>query len=192
MKSPLRAGAAALLAGLTLPAMAAEEDGVPEYAATPLSGDWDSPRSKLWQRGLSLEAGLKLDSPHTRDGGGDGGEAGRDVAAFGRYAFSSGHATALDRMWNLGLRLRGPLASRPHDSLAMGSTSGRLAPKWRAVQAAAGSATVSAEEAFEITWRAAITPRFQVRPNFQHVRHPGGAATARSATLPAARVELTF
>jgi porin len=121
-----------------------------------------------------------------------GGEAGRDVTVFGRYAFSSGHATALDRMWNLGLRVRGPVASRPDDSLAMGWTGGRLAPKWRAVQAAVGTATVFAEEAFEITWRASITPWFQIQPNLQHVRHPGGTATARNATLLGARVELTF
>ena len=121
-----------------------------------------------------------------------GGEAGRDVTAFGRYSFSAGHSTALDRMWNLGLRIRGPLASRPDDSLAIGWTRSRLASKWRAVQAAAGTDTVAAEEALEVTWRAAITQWFQVQPNFQYVRRPGGAANARNATLIGARVELTF
>lgn len=120
------------------------------------------------------------------------GEAGRDVTVFGRYAFSAGHSTALDRMWNLGLRIRGPLASRPDDSLAIGWTRGRLAPKWRSVQAAAGTDTVAAEDALEITWRAAITQWFQVQPNLQHIRHPGGSTTARNATLIGARVELTF
>ncbi|MFA7322363.1 MAG: carbohydrate porin, partial [Dokdonella sp.] len=121
-----------------------------------------------------------------------GGEAGRDVTAFVRYAFSAGHATSIDRMWNLGLLIRGPLASRPNDSLAMGWTSARLAPKWRAVQTAAGIDTVAAEEALEITWRAAITQWFQLQPNFQYIRRPGGAAAARNATLIGARVELTF
>jgi porin len=121
-----------------------------------------------------------------------GGEAGHDVTAFGRYAFSSGHSIAIDRMWNLGLRVRGPLASRPDDSLAIGWTRSRLAPKWRAVQAAAGADTASAEKAFEITWRAAITPWLALQPNLQHVRHPGGASAARNATLIGARIELTF
>lgn len=121
-----------------------------------------------------------------------GGETNRDVTAFGRYAFSSGHSTSIDRMWNLGLRVRGPLASRPDDSIALGWTRGRLASKWRAVQAAAGTDTVAAEEAVEITWRVALTQWFQVQPNVQHVRHPGGAATTRNATLIGARVELTF
>lgn len=121
-----------------------------------------------------------------------GSEAGRDVTTFGRYAFSSGHSTALDRTWNLGLRIRGPLASRPDDSLAIGWTRGRLAPKWRAVQAAAGTDTVAAEDALEVTWRAAITQWFHVQPSFQHIRHPGGTMTARNATLLGARIELTF
>ncbi|MDP1735086.1 MAG: carbohydrate porin [Sulfuritalea sp.] len=121
-----------------------------------------------------------------------GSEAGRDVTAFGRYAFSSGHATAIDRMWNLGVRIRGPFAGRTDDSLALGWTRNRLAPKWRSAQQAAGTGTASAEEAFEITWRAAITPWFALQPNLQYVRHPGGGSAARNATLIGARVELTF
>ncbi len=121
-----------------------------------------------------------------------GGEAGRDVTAFGRYAFSSGHSTAIDRMWNLGLRIRGPLAGRLDDSLAIGWTHGRLAPKWRALQTAAGIDTVAAESALEITWRIALAQWFQVQPNLQHIRHPGGTAAARNATLLGARIELTF
>lgn len=121
-----------------------------------------------------------------------GGEAGRDLTAFARYSFSGGHSTAIDRMWNLGVRIRGPLASRPDDSLSIGWTSSRLSPKWRAVQAAAGTETASAEEGVEITWRAAITPWFSLQPNIQSVRHPGGAQTARNASLIGARVELVF
>lgn len=121
-----------------------------------------------------------------------GGEAGRDVTAFARYSFSAGHSTAIDRMWNLGLRIRGPLAGRPDDSLAMGWTRGRLAPKWRALQSAAGIDTATAEDAIEITWRIAVRQWFQVQPNLQHIRHPGGAAAARNATLVGARIELTF
>ena len=56
-----------------------------------------------------------------------GGEAGRDVTAFGRYAFSAGDSTAIDRVGNLGMRIRGPLAGRPDDSLAIGWTRLKLA-----------------------------------------------------------------
>jgi len=37
----------------------------------------------------------------------------RDLTAFARYAFSSGHSTAIDRMWNFGVRLRGHLPAGP-------------------------------------------------------------------------------
>ncbi|MFH1873480.1 MAG: carbohydrate porin [Pseudomonadota bacterium] len=121
-----------------------------------------------------------------------GGEAGRDVTAFGRYAFSDGHAIAIDRAWNLGLRIRGPLASRPDDSLTLGWSRSRLAAKWRTVQAAAGTETAAAEEAFEITWRAALTPWLALQPDLQYIRHPGGAAAARHATLVGARIEISF
>lgn len=121
-----------------------------------------------------------------------GGQAGRDVTAFARYSFNTGDSTAIDRMWNIGLRIRGPLASRPDDSLAMGWTRGRLAPKWRALQAIAGTDTVAAESALEITWRIALAQWLQLQPNLQHIRHPGGTATARNATLVGARIELTF
>jgi porin len=121
-----------------------------------------------------------------------GGDAGRDVTAFGRYSFNSGHSIAIDRMWNLGLRVRGPFPGRPDDSIAIGWTRSRLAPKWRAVQQADGTDTAAAEEAFEITWRAAITPWFALQPNLQHVRHPGGTSAAHNATLIGARIELTF
>jgi porin len=88
--------------------------------------------------------------------------------------------------------VRGPFPDRPDDSIAIGWTRSRLAPKWRAVQQADGTDTAAAEEAFEITWRAAITPWFALQPNLQHVRHPGGTSAAHNATLIGARIELTF
>ncbi len=121
-----------------------------------------------------------------------GGEAGRDVTAFGRYSVNTAPASAIDRVWSLGLRIRGPLAGRPDDSLTLGWTRSRLAPKWRAVQAAAGIDTAPAEEAFEITWRAMLTPWLALQPDLQYIRHPGGAAAARHATLVGARIEISF
>ncbi len=121
-----------------------------------------------------------------------GGDAGRDVTTFGRYSFSSGDSTSIDRMWNLGLRLRGPFASRPDDSLAIGWTRSRLASKWRAAQAAAGTDTATSEDAIEISWRVAITPWLALQPDLQYIRHPGGATAARHATLAGGRVEIVF
>lgn len=121
-----------------------------------------------------------------------GGEAGRDVTAFGRYAFSAGDSTAIDRMGNLGMRIRGPLASRPDDSLAIGWTYSRLASKWRSAQRVAGSATENSEDAFEVTWRVAITPWLALQPDIQYIRNPGGTSGPSNARLIGARLELAL
>jgi porin len=120
------------------------------------------------------------------------GDAGRDLTAFGRYSFSDGNSTSIDGMWNLGLRLRGPLASRPDDALVIGWTHARLARKWRTVQEVVGTDTTAREEAFEITWRAAITPWFALQPNLQSIHHPGGRANAPRATELGLRLELAL
>ena len=121
-----------------------------------------------------------------------GGNTGRDVTVFGRHAFSAGHSTAIDRMGNLGLRIRGPLAGRPDDSLAIGWIHSRLASKWRSAQRAAGTATASSEEAFEITWRIALTPWLALQPDVQYIRNPGGTSAASNARLIGARLELAL
>lgn len=121
-----------------------------------------------------------------------GGEAGRDVTAFGRHAFSSGHSTAIDRTSNFGVRVRGPIASRPDDSLVMGWAHSRLASKWRSAQQVAATDTASSEQAFEVTWRAAITPWLAIQPNAQYIRNPGGVAGTPNAKLIGVRLELAL
>lgn len=118
------------------------------------------------------------------------GTAGRDFTAFARYSSSDGNSTALDNMWNVGARLRGPLASRPNDTLVIGWTRSHLAPKYRAVQVAAGNDTVANEEMIEITWRAALTPWFSLQPVLQAIQHPGGTTGAPRATILGARIEI--
>lgn len=119
------------------------------------------------------------------------GTLGRDFTAFARYSTSDGNSTPLDNIWNIGARLRGPIASRPNDTLAIGWTRSRLASKYRAAQAAAGADTAANEEMLEITWRAALTPWFAVQPVLQAMEHPGGAAAPR-ATILGARIEITI
>ncbi len=121
-----------------------------------------------------------------------GGDAGRDVTPFGRYAFSTGYSTAIDRMSNLGVRIRGPIASRPDDSLAIGWTRSRLTPKWRSAQQVAGTGTAGSEQAFEITWRAAITPWLALQPDYQYIRNPGGVSGTPNAKLIGVRLELAL
>lgn len=106
-----------------------------------------------------------------------GGETGRDVTAFGRYAFSAGDSTAIDRMETLGMRIRGPLAGRPDNSLAIGWTHSRFASKWRSAQRAAGTATADNDDAFEITWRITPIPWRALQPDIRNIRrNPGGTS----------------
>jgi porin len=95
-------------------------------------------------------------------------------------------------MLNLGARLRGPLASRPDDVLAVGWTQSRLSSKYRTAQSAEGTDTANHEDALEITWRAAITPYFFLQPVAQTIRHPGGASNAPRANIIGLRVEIAL
>lgn len=122
----------------------------------------------------------------------DLGTSGRDFTVFARYSATDGNSTALDRVWNVGARLRGPLASRPHDALVVGWTKSHLASKFRAAEAAAGNETADSEEMMEITWRAALTPWLSLQPVLQAIRHPGGEADAPRATVIGVRLELAI
>jgi len=120
------------------------------------------------------------------------GEQGRDVSAFARYSWSNGLATAIDRTWNVGVRVRGPLASRPDDVLAIGAVYGGLSSGYRSTQAAGGNLTASSENVLEVTWRAALTRYFAVQPVAQWIRHPGGGADAERATVFGVRLQLVL
>jgi porin len=121
-----------------------------------------------------------------------GSEGGRNLTAFGRYSFADSDTISIDRTINLGMRILGPFASRPRDIVAVGWTRARLASKWRTQQAASGTDTVTAEDALEISWRAALTRWLAIQPNYQRIRHPGGTAAAPTATVVGARIEVTF
>jgi porin len=122
----------------------------------------------------------------------DLGSVGRDFTAFARYSTSDGNSTSLDKMWNIGARLRGPVASRPNDTLVIGWTRSRLSPKYRAAQAVAGADTAGSEEILEIAWRGALTPWFALQPIVQSIQHPGGAAATPRATIFGARIEIAI
>ena len=118
--------------------------------------------------------------------------AGRDLTVFARHSRSDGDTIELDRMWNLGIRIRGPLASRPDDTLAIGWTQSRLAHKYRRAEAAIGNARAIHEDAVEITWRAAITPYFALQPILQSVHRPGGSSKEPHPIILGLRVEIAL
>ncbi len=120
------------------------------------------------------------------------GEKGRDVSAFARYSWSNGLATAIDRTWNVGVRVRGPLASRPDDVLVIGTVYGGLSSGYRSTQAADGNLTAASENVVEITWRAALTRYLAVQPVAQWIRHPGGGADTERATVLGVRMQIVL
>lgn len=120
------------------------------------------------------------------------GSAGRDLTAFARYSWSAGHSTSIDRTGNIGLRVRGPVASRADDSIAIAWTTARLAPKWRSSQAAAGNLTTSTENAFEWTYRYVVNRHLAIQPNYQHIRTPGGTPGTPKSNIIGARLELAL
>lgn len=116
-----------------------------------------------------------------------GDDAQRNVAAFARYTFADRDTIAIDRSWNLGLRVRGPLASRPLDTLMFAWTRGMLADKYRRLE----PGLVTAEDAFELSWRFELEPGVAWQPDLQRIRHPGGRA-ADAVTVLGMRLDLVF
>lgn len=116
----------------------------------------------------------------------------RRVSAFARYSLTDGRSSQLRDAANLGVNITGPLASREHDVIGIGFTRGRHSKAWRDAQALAGIATVGAEDAIEATYRARISRKFHIQPLWQHIRRPGGNATARDANILGLRLEFAL
>ena len=117
-------------------------------------------------------------------------DGGRFLSGFARYTWGDGDSTPVKNSLNLGLHLKGPLASRPDDVLGVAWTRAGMSPKWRDVQAVPAD-TWTAEEALELTWRATLTPWLAVQPTLQTIRHPGGGA-ASNARLIGVRIDLAL
>ncbi|HZV55887.1 MAG TPA: carbohydrate porin [Rhodocyclaceae bacterium] len=122
----------------------------------------------------------------------DSGDANRNLAIFARYCTTDGDSTAIDRAVNLGVRLHGPISSRPDDILGIAATRANIGAKFRQSQAAAGIDATRDESALEITYRAALRKWLAVQPVGQRIRHPGANRAVPDATVLGARFELVF
>jgi porin len=119
-----------------------------------------------------------------------GGDEARFLSGFARYTWGDGDSTAVKNSLNLGLHLKGPLASRPDDIAGLAWTRAGMSQKWRDVQTIPAD-TKSSEEALEITWRFAVTPYLAIQPNYQYIRNPGGGS-APNAKLIGVRLDLVL
>jgi porin len=119
-----------------------------------------------------------------------GGEPERFISAFARYTWTDGDSTPVKNSINLGLHVKGPLASRPDDIIGFAWSRADMSQKWRDVQAVPGD-TKSSEDVLEVTWRVAVTPWLAIQPNYQQMRNPGGG-NAPKAKLLGARIDVTL
>ena len=119
-----------------------------------------------------------------------GDDGTRYITGFARHGWTDGDSTSLKNSVNLGLHVKGPVASRADDIIGLAWTRAGVGNKWRTTQLPTPIA--SSEEALEVTYRYAVTPWFAVQPNIQRVRHPGGRADLPNAKLIGARLELAL
>ncbi len=117
------------------------------------------------------------------------GEQDRFLSGFARYTWTDGDSTAVENTLNLGLHLKGPIASRPDDILGLAWSRADLSGKWRSAQT---DPTHRREDITELTYRYVITPYLAIQPNAQYVRNPGGMVGTPNAKLVGFRLDLTL
>ena len=122
----------------------------------------------------------------------DAGDANRNLAAFVRYAATDGDSTAIDHALNLGVRMRGPIASHPDDVFGLAVTRANIGGKFRQFQSTEGIEPTGNESALEITYRAAVNKWLAIQPVAQHIRHPGANRAIPDATVYGTRFEVVF
>lgn len=116
------------------------------------------------------------------------GADGRDLSIFGRMSHSDGNSSEIDRSYNFGFRMRGPLSSRPDDALVFALTRSRLSSKYRTTT----SDTSPYEDLYELTYRASITKYLALQPTLQRIHHPGGLSDVKSATIFGLRLDIAL
>lgn len=117
-----------------------------------------------------------------------GDEGKRYISGFARYSWNDGASVPLGNALNLGGYVRGPVESRPDDTIFLGWSRGGLSSKFRD-QAGAG-ATAAAEETLELQYRVQLYPWLALQPVVQRIRHPGGGATTPTAKIYGVRLEV--
>lgn len=115
-----------------------------------------------------------------------------NLAGFVRFGATDGDSTAIEKFYNVGVRVRGLIPGREDDVLGIAHTHAGIGEKFRTSQAANGIAATSAESATEITYRAQVAKWLTVQPLIQHYRNPGADSAVRNATVVGVRVELAL
>ncbi|WP_306603009.1 carbohydrate porin [Azonexus sp.] len=119
------------------------------------------------------------------------GNPARQVNGLLRYAFTDGNSTPIKAQLNLGIAVRGLLATRPDDTFGLAWTTAGLAKKYRSSrQGNDGLNMAHAENAAELTYRISINHWLAIQPDLQWIHHSGGDAGARKARAAGIRFEI--
>jgi len=96
------------------------------------------------------------------------------IAAFARVGVSDGQTTPFRGGWQAGLLVTRLIPGRADSQLSFGVNQAYLAHGHRRRLAAAGSDSVPAETAFELTYSDRLAPWLSVQPDLQLVVNPAG------------------
>lgn len=116
----------------------------------------------------------------------------RFLAAFARYAWTDGDSSPLKNAFNLGVHVKGSIASRPDDILGLAWSRAGTSSPWRAAQAVGSVATNHSESALELTYRYIVTPWFAIQPNYQYIVNPGAVESVPNARILGVRFDLVL
>ena len=116
----------------------------------------------------------------------------RFISAFARHAWTDGDSSPLRSALNLGIHVKGAIASRPDDILGLAWSRAGTSSRWRAAQAVSSTATDHAETALEFTYKYNVTPWFAIQPNYQRITNPGAIDGVPNSRILGARFEFVL
>lgn len=116
---------------------------------------------------------------------GEEGEAFQGLGAFLQYGWAPGDRNEIRQYFGAGLLWQGALPGRDGDALGAGVASARLCRQLSWLEGLTG------ETAWELFYRAQVTPWLAVQPDLQYFVHPGGGGKD-NALAAGLRVEMSL
>lgn len=92
----------------------------------------------------------------------------------------------------LALRAIGPFAARPDDELGLGLVAAYLSDDYSQASQSNGGAEAEEEYTIELSYKASITPWFQLQPSLQAVMNPAGETDRDTVWIAGLRTIITF
>jgi len=90
------------------------------------------------------------------------------------------------------LRAIGPFAARPNDELGLGVVAAYISDDYSDASQSAGGPVAKEEYTVELSYKAAITPWFQLQPSLQAVMNPAGDTDRDTVWIAGLRSVITF